>query len=325
MSDARLIYLPLGGAGEIGMNCYVYGYGKPGAERLIVVDMGVTFPDMDGTPGVDLILPDITWLKENKNRIEAMFITHAHEDHVGAVGHTFGDLSVPIYARAFTANLARQKLAEYGVEGKSVRTCSAWPETVTVGPFTVGFLPISHSIPESSGLVIDSPAGRVLHTGDFKLDTQPLVGEPWDPELWAEVSKGGVKALVCDSTNVFNRHPGRSEVIVGPAVEKLVSEARHMVVATTFASNVARVKTLAEAGERAGRSICTRPGPTGRGRCWIMRRGPPVRWSSTAPTDISPRTSSNASRASWPTRTRVLPMPDVRCCWRAVWTGSRWR
>ncbi|WHZ33473.1 ribonuclease J [Sagittula sp. MA-2] len=256
MSDARLIYLPLGGAGEIGMNCYVYGYGKPGAERLIVVDMGVTFPDMDGTPGVDLILPDITWLKENKNRIEAMFITHAHEDHVGAVGHTFGDLSMPIYARAFTANLARQKLAEYGVEGKSVRTCSAWPETVTVGPFTVGFLPISHSIPESSGLVIDSPAGRVLHTGDFKLDTQPLVGEPWDPELWAEVSKGGVKALVCDSTNVFNRHPGRSEVIVGPAVEKLVSEARHMVVATTFASNVARVKTLAEAGERAGRSIC---------------------------------------------------------------------
>ncbi len=256
MSENRLIYLPLGGAGEIGMNCYVYGYGKPGEERLIVVDIGVTFPDMDTTPGVDLILPDITWLKENKHRIEALFITHAHEDHVGAVGHTFDALGAPIYARAFTANIARGKLAEYGVEGKAVRTCSAWPEMRDVGPFKVGFLPISHSIPESSALVIDTPAGRIVHTGDFKLDPTPLVGEPWDPAVWAEVAKPGVKALVCDSTNVFSQHAGRSEVTVGPAVEKLVSEARNMVVATTFASNVARVKTLAEAGERAGRSVC---------------------------------------------------------------------
>ncbi|WP_323770139.1 ribonuclease J [Antarctobacter sp.] len=256
MSENRLIYLPLGGAGEIGMNCYVYGYGKPGAERLIVVDMGVTFPDMDTTPGVDIIFADITWLKENKNRIEALFITHAHEDHVGAVGHTFEALGVPIYSRAFTANIARGKLAEYGVEGKAVRTVSKWPETVSVGPFTVGFLPISHSIPESSALVIDTPEGRVIHTGDFKLDMTPLVGEAWDPELWAEVSKPGVKALICDSTNVFSPHAGRSEATVGPAVEKLVAEAKNMVVATTFASNVARVKTLAEAGDRAGRSIC---------------------------------------------------------------------
>ncbi|GAA4223790.1 ribonuclease J [Sagittula marina] len=255
MSEERLIYLPLGGAGEIGMNCYVYGYGKPGEERLIVVDLGVAFPDMDGTPGVDLILPDITWLKANKNRIEALVITHAHEDHVGAVGHTFEDLGVPIYARAFTANIARHKLAEYGVEGQAVKTCSPWPETTKIGPFTVGFLPISHSIPESSGLVIDSPAGRIVHTGDFKLDTQPLVGEAWDPDLWADVSKAGVKALVCDSTNVFTPTAGRSEVIVGPAVEKLVAEAPRLVVATTFASNVARVRTLAEAGARAGRSI----------------------------------------------------------------------
>ena len=256
MSENRLIYLPLGGAGEIGMNCYVYGYGKPGAERLIVVDMGVTFPDMDTTPGVDIIFADITWLKENRNRIEALFITHAHEDHVGAVGHTFETLGVPIYARAFTANIARGKLAEYNVEGKAVRTVSKWPETVNAGPFTVGFLPISHSIPESSALVIDTPAGRVIHTGDFKLDTTPLVGEAWDPKLWEEVSKPGVKALICDSTNVFSPHAGRSETTVGPAVEKLVSEAKNMVVATTFASNVARVKTLAEAGDRAGRSIC---------------------------------------------------------------------
>ncbi|MDA7426624.1 ribonuclease J [Thalassococcus lentus] len=255
MSAERLIYLPLGGAGEIGMNCYVYGYGKPGQERLIVVDIGVTFPDMDGTPGVDLILPDITWLKENRDRIEAVFITHAHEDHVGAIGHTYEDLGAPIYARAFTANIARRKLSEYGVAETAVKTASKWPETVTVGPFSVGFLPISHSIPESSALVIDSPEGRVIHTGDFKLDKTPLVGEPWDPELWAEVSKDGVKALICDSTNVFSEHPGRSEASVGPAVETLVAGAKNMVVATTFASNVARVKTLAEAGERAGRSI----------------------------------------------------------------------
>jgi ribonuclease J len=256
MSNERLIYLPLGGAGEIGMNCYVYGYGKPGEERLIVVDIGVAFPDMDGSPGVDLILPDISWLVENRNRIDAVFVTHAHEDHVGAIGHTFEQLGAKVYARPFTANIARHKLAEYGVAGESVRTCSPWPETVTVGPFKVGFLPISHSIPESSGLVVDTPAGRILHSGDFKLDETPLVGEPWDPDLWAEVSKPGVKALVVDSTNVFSRNPGRSEATVGPAVQELVANAKQMVVATTFASNVARVKTLAEAGDRAGRSIC---------------------------------------------------------------------
>ncbi|EPX80480.1 ribonuclease J [Salipiger mucosus] len=256
MSNARIIYLPLGGAGEIGMNCYVYGYGKPGEERLIVVDLGVAFPDMDTTPGVDIIFADIAWLVENRERIEAVFITHAHEDHVGAVGHCFERLGAPIYARAFTANIARGKMAEYGYSEESVRTVSKWPETVTAGPFTVGFLPISHSIPESSALVIDTPEGRLVHTGDFKLDAEPVVGEAFDPDLWAEVAKPGVKALVCDSTNVFSTHAGRSESTVGPEIEKLVSGAQNMVVATSFASNVARVKTLAEAGERAGRSIC---------------------------------------------------------------------
>ncbi|PJE29798.1 ribonuclease J [Pseudooceanicola antarcticus] len=257
MSNERLIYLPLGGAGEIGMNAYVYGYGKPGQERLILVDLGVAFPDMDTTPGVDLIFADISWLEKNRDRLEAVVVTHAHEDHVGAVGHLYHRLGQPkIYTRAFTANIARHKLNEYGVGPEAVTTVSAWPETVKLGPFTLGFLPISHSIPESSGLVIDTPAGRVLHTGDFKLDRSPLVGEAWDPDLWAEVAKPGVKALVCDSTNVFSPNPGRSEVEVGPEVEKLVAEAKNMVVATTFASNVARVRTLAEAGERAGRSIC---------------------------------------------------------------------
>ncbi len=256
MSSDRLIYLPLGGAGEIGMNAYVYGYGPQGKERLILVDLGVTFSDMETTPGVDLIFPDMTWLMENKDRLEAIYITHGHEDHIGAIGQFWEKLGAPVYARAFTANLARHKMRDQGQPEEAITTVSAWPETTEAGPFTVGFLPISHSIPESGALVIDTPAGRVIHTGDFKLDETPVVGEAFDPDLWASVASKGVKALVCDSTNVFSRAAGRSEVTVGPEIEKLVSSAPHMVVATTFASNVARVKTLAEAGERAGRSIC---------------------------------------------------------------------
>ncbi len=256
MSSERLIYLPLGGAGEIGMNAYVYGYGKPEQERLIVVDLGVTFPNMDGTPGVDLILPDISWLAERKDRIEGIFITHAHEDHIGAVSHSYEALGAPIYARPFTANIARRKMGEYGYPDEAVTVAAAWPDQVEAGPFKVGFLPMSHSIPESAALIIDSPAGRVIHSGDFKLDETPLVGEPFDPELWAEVSKGGVKAFVCDSTNIFSPNPGRSEATVGPEIETLIrGHTTGIVVATTFASNVARVKTLAEAGERAGRSV----------------------------------------------------------------------
>ena len=250
------MYLPLGGAGEIGMNCYVYGYGPEHAERLIVVDLGVTFPDMDGTPGVDLILPDVSWLEERRNQIDGIFITHAHEDHVGAVGHLFERLGAPIYARAFTANIARRKMAEHGFSEQTVTTVQPYPETVKAGPFEVGFVPISHSIPESSGLVIDSKGGRILHTGDFKIDTNPGVGELFDHDLWAGLAKDGVKALVCDSTNVFSRSEGRSESLVGPEIEKFLAEATGMVAATTFASNIARVRTIAQAAERAGRSVC---------------------------------------------------------------------
>lgn len=255
MSNDRLIYLPLGGAGEIGMNAYVYGYGKPGEERLILVDLGVTFPDMDGSPGVDLIMPDIAWLAERKDRLDAIFITHAHEDHIGAVGMLHNRLGAPIYARAFTANLARRKMEERGQDPEAVMTVSAWPETVKTGPFEIGFAPISHSIPESSALVIDTPAGRIVHSGDFKIDHTPLVGEPFDPDMWSEIAASGVKALVCDSTNVFSPHAGRSEATLGEPIEALISDATGMVAATTFASNVARVKTLADAGVRAGRSV----------------------------------------------------------------------
>ncbi len=252
----RLIYLPLGGAGEIGMNAYVYGYGKPGKERLIVVDLGVTFPDMDSTPGVDLILPDIAWLRERRAQIEGIFITHAHEDHVGAIGHYWEQLGAPVYARKFTANIARRKLGEHGHPDSVVKVVETWPQIISCGPFSVGYIPISHSIPESAGLVIDTPEGRLLHTGDFKIDLTPVVGDPFDFDLWKDVSKDGVKALICDSTNIFSPAPGRSEKSIGPMVKDLMAESKGMVAATTFASNIARLKTLAQAAHDAGRTVC---------------------------------------------------------------------
>jgi ribonuclease J len=255
MNGDRLIYLPLGGAGEVGMNLYVYGFGRPGKERLLVVDMGVSFPDMDGSPGVDLIMADPAWLVERADRIEGIVLTHAHEDHIGALAHLWPMLKARVIARRFTGLLAGMKLEEAGLDPKLIEVVGAWPETVTLGPFTVGVLPISHSIPESAGLVIDTPLGRVVHTGDFKLDVTPGVGEAWDEALWASVAAPGVRALVCDSTNVLVTHPGRSEADIAAALRAVIAGATGLIGATTFASNVARLKTLAEAATAAGRSV----------------------------------------------------------------------
>ena len=257
MSVNRLIYLPLGGAGEIGMNCYVYGYGPEGRERLIVVDLGVTFPDMDSSPGVDLITADIAWLEARVDRIEAIFITHAHEDHVGALGLLWPKLKSKVYARRFTATIGRLKMDEMGLPLDAITTVEARPAVVKAGPFEVQFVPVSHSIPESSALVIDTPAGRIFHSADFKIDQNPVVGEPWDDAaIKAIAAEHPIKALMCDSTNVFSTHPGRSESTLGPALKTLISNAGGMVVATTFGSNVARLKTLAEAARASDRSIC---------------------------------------------------------------------
>ena len=253
----RLIYLPLGGAGEIGMNCYVYGYGPEGKERLIVVDLGVTFPDMDSSPGVDLIMADIAWLEARVDRIEAIFITHAHEDHIGALGLLWPKLKKKVYARRFTAIVGRLKMDEAGLPLDALTTVEAWPAKVTAGPFEVGFVPVSHSIPESSALVIDTPAGRLFHSADFKIDRDPVVGEPWDDDLIRSiVAERPIKALMCDSTNVFSTHPGRSESTLKEPIRNLIKSRGGMVVATTFGSNVARLKTLAEAARAADRSIC---------------------------------------------------------------------
>jgi ribonuclease J len=258
MTKDRLIYLPLGGAGEIGMNAYVYGYGPKGQERLIVVDLGVTFGDMDSSPGIDLIMADVDWLADNAARIDAIFITHAHEDHVGALGLLWPRLKAPVYARAFTAAIATIKMEEQGQPLDKIKVVKPRPEVVTAGPFKVQFVPVSHSIPESAALIIDTPVGRIVHSGDFKLDGTPIVGEPFDPKEWYAIAKEGkgVKVLVCDSTNVFSPLPGRSEATLAGPISELIARQEGMVVATTFASNVARLKTLAEAGQAAGRSVC---------------------------------------------------------------------
>ncbi len=255
-SQNKLIFLPLGGAGEIGMNMYLYGYGPEGKERFILVDLGVTFPTMETTPGVDLIMADPAYIEARADRLDAIFITHAHEDHIGALGMLYPNLAAPVYARPFTAAVARAKMEERGQDPWVVQVVDSYPEQIEAGPFTVSYLPLAHSIPEAAGLIIDTPAGRIVHTGDFKLDLDPIVGEPYDPALFAEIAQGGIKALVCDSTNVFSPHRGKSESTLSANITELIASASGMMVATTFASNVARLKTLAQAGVDAGRSVC---------------------------------------------------------------------
>jgi ribonuclease J len=239
------------------MNAYVYGYGPKGRERLILVDLGVAFPDMDTSPGVDLVLPDVGWLAKNINRLEAIFITHAHEDHIGALAHLWPSLRKPIYARTFTATIGRLKFEEAGLPKDAITTVAARPHVIEAGPFKVQFVPVSHSIPESAALIIDTPAGRIIHSGDFKRDATPIVGEGWDDALMQQIAaERPVKALMCDSTNVFSLHEGRSESTLKGPIAELIKSASGMVVATTFASNVARLKTLAEAGHAAGRTVC---------------------------------------------------------------------
>lgn len=253
----RLIYLPLGGAGEIGMNSYVYGYGPKGKERLILVDVGVAFPDMDTSPGVDLILPDVSWLHDKLDRLEAIFITHAHEDHIGALAPLWPQLEKKVYCRRFTATIGRLKFEEAGLPVDQIVTVEPRPAVVEAGPFKVQFVPVSHSIPESSALVIDTPAGRIFHSADFKIDRTPVVGEGWDDARIAEiVAEKPVKVMTCDSTNVFSTHQGRSEATLAEPIAALIRKQAGMVVATTFGSNVARLKTLAEAGRAADRTIC---------------------------------------------------------------------
>ncbi len=252
---ALFTYTPLGGAGEIGMNLYLYGYGPAKKQRYIVVDTGVTFASMDSSPGVGIILPNLNTLVGIESQIEAIFLTHGHQDHVGAIGHVAAAVNAPIYARPFSRRIAAARMIDKGLTIDRITPCGQWPETITAGPFTVGYLPISHSTPESAGLVIETAAGRVIHSGDFKLDPAPVVGDPYDPELWGSVAGDGIIALMCDSTNATIEGGSRSESSIHDDLKELFQRSKGMIIATTFASHVARLNQLARIAMDCNRSV----------------------------------------------------------------------
>ncbi|MEM9146101.1 MAG: ribonuclease J [Pseudomonadota bacterium] len=256
MTDTKgeLLYAALGGAGEIGMNCYLYGLGAGAEGSWIVVDLGIGFGDMDTAPGVELVLPDIAFLREQAHRIEGLFLTHAHEDHIGAIPHLWQAIGAPIYARRFTAEVVRRKLDEAGLDTRMMREVELG-HPVSAGSFSVEFLPITHSIPEASMLAIRTERGTVVHTGDFKLDPDPQLGDPVDLGPYEALGREGVLALACDSTNVFLAGQAGSESEIISNLRRIISAAPGAVAATSFASNVARLRTLAMAARDVGRSI----------------------------------------------------------------------
>jgi ribonuclease J len=253
-SGGPLVYVALGGAGEIGMNCYLYGLGAARDRRWIMVDLGIGFGDMDTAPGVELILPDLDFILGEKGRLEAIFLTHGHEDHVGAIPHLWGKLKVPVYARAFTTEVVRNKLIEAGMDPRIVRQVSLG-ERVQAGDFSVEWLAVTHSVPEGSMLAIRTPAGTVVHTGDFKMDPAPQIGAPFDIAPLEALGAEGVLALTCDSTNVFLPGKAGSEAEIIANIRAQIEAAPRAVAATTFASNVARLRTLAIAARESGRSV----------------------------------------------------------------------
>ncbi|MGM0583259.1 MAG: ribonuclease J [Pseudomonadota bacterium] len=252
--DSDLVFLALGGAGEIGMNMYLYGHGKGADRRWIMVDCGVGFGDMETSPGIELVMADPSFIAEQADKLEAIFCTHAHEDHIGALGRLWPQLRAPIYARPFTGVHVARKLEECGQPAKALKIVDG-PGPVQAGPFSVRFQPVTHSIPEASSLVIDTPAGRILHTGDFKVDADPQLGPAFDLAAFEEIGRKGVQALVCDSTNVFLPGRGGSESEVRKPLAELIGEADGAVAATTFASNVARLRSIALAAKDCGRAV----------------------------------------------------------------------
>jgi len=247
----ELLFLALGGSGEIGMNANLYGC----RGKWVLVDLGVTFPD-PYYPGVELVMPDLAFIEERKADLLGIVLTHGHEDHIGAVPYLAADLGVPVYATPFTAGLVAGKLQEEGLlDEVDLRTVDLGG-SLDLGPFSFRYVPLAHSIAEGNGLLIDTPFGRIFHTGDWKLDDEPLVGEPASADALRAIGDEGVLALVCDSTNVFNPEGSGSESEVRDGLLDVVSGAEGRVVVTTFASNVARLQTLGEVARRCGRRLC---------------------------------------------------------------------
>lgn len=252
--EDELVFLPLGGSNEIGMNLNAYGFGPPHARSWIIVDIGVTFAAEEHLPGVELILPDPSYL-EGEN-VLGIVLTHAHEDHIGAIAHLWPRFRVPVWATPFTAALVREKLREKGLE-KQVRMHEVpLKHRFQLGPFDIEYVTITHSIPEPNGLAIHTPLGTVLHTGDWKIDPDPLLGETTDVARLREIGEAGVLAMVCDSTNVFSPGESGSESGVREELIKVVAEQTGKVAVACFASNVARMLSGVEAARRSGRTVC---------------------------------------------------------------------
>jgi ribonuclease J len=247
----ELIFLPLGGSGEIGMNVNLYGCNG----KWIMVDLGMTFAD-PGYPGVELVLPDLAFIEERRNDLLGVVLTHGHEDHIGAIPYLAADLGVPLYATPFTAGLIRKKLEEEGLSREVQLNIVPMGGTLELGPFAMRYVALAHSIPEGNALVIDTPYGRIFHTGDWKLDDGPLLGTPASAEMLSAIGDEGVLALVGDSTNVFNPEASGSESDVRAGLLAAVKARRKgRVVVTTFASNAARIASLGHVARETGRHL----------------------------------------------------------------------
>ena len=253
--DDELVLLPLGGAGEIGMNFNAYGFGPPDERKWIVVDCGVLFGRETTSPGVDVIMPDIRYLAERRGDVLAIVLTHAHEDHIGAIGHLWPMLRCPLYATPFTARLIEGKLEEAGLRDRVRVRSVPLGGHIDIGPFGIDFVSITHSIPEPNALAIKTPLGTVVHTGDWKIDPDPMLGATTDINALRKLGDEGVLATVCDSTNALVQGHSGSEARVRQALSALIGSLKGRVAVTAFASNIARIDSVAKAAREHGREI----------------------------------------------------------------------
>ena len=250
----ELLFCPLGGSGEIGMNMNLFAYGKPNNQKWIMVDIGVTFAD-DSLPGIDLIYPDPGFITDKKENLLGIVLTHAHEDHIGAIAHLWPKLKCKIFATPFTAVLIREKFKEKRIDITSSLQIVDLNGIINLGPFKIEYITLTHSILEPNGLRIETPAGIILHTGDWKVDQNPLIGEKINSERLKEIGKEGVLAMICDSTNVFSIGRSGSELDVRKSMLNIMSRFKKRIIVTSFASNVARMETIFYCAEKIGRQI----------------------------------------------------------------------
>ena len=253
-ANAELVFLPLGGIGEIGLNVYLYGIGPIEDRNWLMIDLGVTFPD-DTEPGVDVVLPDLRFIEEERKSLAGILITHAHEDHIGAVAESWPRLRVPIYVTKFAARLLRGKLQEYEYRAEVPIVEVEQGSRFKIGPFDVELATVAHSIPECNAVFLRTPSGNVLHTGDWKFDSAPFFGAPTDEAKLARFGEEGVHVLVCDSTNVLLEGLSVSESVVAKNLKTVIARLRGRVAITTFASNVGRLIAVAEAAKDTGREL----------------------------------------------------------------------